>query len=238
LALGVPLWVWRDWGWKTVLKTPVDWLWLVRGIKRGAFIWFGTLGAMLGSYVDRYFVNHFLSIEYVGVMTFYYSFANAFQPLVESGVLAFVAPRMVAYHKAGDKVGFWREVKQAGWQVGIGVGLLVLVLGVVVPALGHLLGKQAFVNEAYTLWLLLGGSWIHTMALVLYYILFAQHQDKPIWLGNILLMAPVLFCNILLIPAFGFEGVGYSAVATGVFLFFWRFKFIEWPRPLLCKKSA
>ncbi len=236
-ALGVPLWVWRDWGWAAVAKRPIQWDWLFNGLKRGSFIWFGILGTVLGSYIDRYFVNHFLSLELVGVMTFYYSFVNAFEPLVESGILTFTAPRLVASHKKKDGVGFWREAGQAAWQVGIGMGVLALFLSVFVPFLGQFLGKEAFVEQIDTFLLLLVAAWIHAFSLVPYYILFAQHRDKPIWIGNILYVIPVLACNFIFIPQLGFLGVGYSAIVSSLFLLFWRAKFIQWPKNFFQKKK-
>lgn len=229
IALAVPVWAWRDWGWKAVLRQSVDYSWMIKSVRKSSFIWFGALGLMVGGYVDRFFTNHFISIEMVGVMTFYYSFINAMAPLVESGALIFTAPKLVDLHRRKKIKRFWYETFKVMKQVGIGAAGLALILSVCVPVLGVLMGKAAFVDQMDTFWLLLVATWLNSMSLVLHYVLFAQHRDKPIWMGNILFVIPVIVGNLFFIPLYGFIGIGYSAIVSAIFLIIWRGKFIEWP---------
>ena len=228
LALAVPFWTWRDWGWGASFSRTINVQWLFHSVKKSSFLWFGALGLMIGGYADRFFINHFISIEFVGVMTFYYSFINAIAPLVESGALIFSAPKLVDYHRRKETKLFWQETAYALKQVGLGVAGLSVILSAFVPCLGILMGKLEFIDHISTFWLLLFATWLNSMSLVLHYVLFAQHRDRPIWVGNILFVIPVIAGNMFFIPTFGFIGIGYSAVVAAVLLILWRVKFVHW----------
>ncbi|MGE0108691.1 MAG: lipopolysaccharide biosynthesis protein, partial [Bdellovibrionales bacterium] len=227
LSLSVPLWTWRNWGWKNMIQAKIDYKWMKQSVKKSAPIWLGSLGLMVGGYIDRFFINHFINIELVGVMTFYYSFINAMPPLIESGALIFSAPKMVEFYKNKKTENFWKEAKNALIQIGIGVALLSLALSIFVPVLGYFMGKPAFLENIHTFWLLLGATWINSISLVLHYVLFAQHRDKPIWTGNILFVIPVITGNMFFVPHFGFIGIGYSAIISALLLILWRGWFIR-----------
>jgi O-antigen/teichoic acid export membrane protein len=148
-------------------------------------------------------------------------------PLVESGALIFSAPKMVEFHKNKKTESFWKEAKSALLQIGIGVALLSLALSIFVPILGYFMGKPAFLDNIHTFWLLLFATWINSLSLVLHYVLFAQHRDKPIWTGNILFVIPVIMGNMFFVPHFGFIGIGYSAIISALLLILWRGWFIR-----------
>jgi O-antigen/teichoic acid export membrane protein len=73
-----------------------------------------------------------------------------------------------------------------------------------------------------TLWLMLIGVWIRSNADTLYYILFSRHQDRAIWLGDLMYLIPSFGCNALLVPLIGFKGIGLSAIISSSYLIVWR----------------
>jgi O-antigen/teichoic acid export membrane protein len=88
--------------------------------------------------------------------------------------------------------------------------------------LGRSFHRPQFVDNAPVLWLMMAGMWIRCNAETLYQVLFARHQDRAIWLGNMLFLVPALVCNTVLVPLVGFIGIGYSAIISSVFLLLWR----------------
>lgn len=227
LCLAATLWCGRRLPWREVLPLPMDWRWLWHSLKGSFLFWLGGMGLMAGGYVDRFVVEHFLTMEDVGVLTFYSSFAGAIFLMIQSGVAAFVQPRLITLHRRGDGRAFAREADQARWQTGVGAGLMSVLLAALVPLLGHFLDRPALVVNADILWLLLFAAWVRSNSEITGIVLYARHQDRPIWLGNLLFLIPAFGCNALFVALFGFIGVGYGAVVSAIFLFAWRFWFVR-----------
>ena len=227
LGLIATAWLWRGMPWLEACRKRIDWLWITRGMKTTILVWLGMLGITCGSFVDRFVVEHYLTLEDVGVLTFYFSFTNAMLTLMQSGVAAFATPKMVQHHRDNAHDDFHKEARHATRQVNIGAGALALCLGIVVPALSYLLGRHAFVVATPVFLLMLFGTWLRSNADMKYNILFARHQDRAIWLGNLLFLIPALGGNLLLVPIFGLSGIGYSAVIAATFLLIWRWWHVQ-----------
>ena len=222
ISLATTLWCWRDLPWRDVMGRKVNWPWIRRGIKMGAPIWLGMMGLTCGTFVDRFVVEHYLTVEDVGVLTFYFSFTNALLTLIYSGVASFTTPRMIKHHRDKAHTEFQEEVARAHKQVAFGAGIIAISLGITVPLLSYLMGRDVFVAHAGVFWLMLLGAWIQSNSSTFYNVLYARHQDKAIWLGNFLFLIPALGGNLLLVPILGFQGVGYSAVMASTLLLGWR----------------
>lgn len=229
LSLTIPLVVWSRWGWRKVFAKRIDWPWIRNGVKKSSYIWLGTLSGVAGSYLDRYVVNHYINLELVGVLTFFYSFVNAFFPLIESGVIAFASPKMVGLHRRNEMQAFWLEVRRAGKQIAIAAGGLAVFLSLAVPSLSIMLDRHAFVRETQTLLLLLAATWFNVMSMGLTHILFAQHRDGPVWTGSLFYCLVMVVANFSFVPVYGFSGIGYSALVAALCLFIWRLCFVDWP---------
>ena len=229
VSLVTALFSWWKMPWQAMFQTAIDWSWVRRGINKCFFIWLGTIGLTVGFYIDRFIVVKYLSLDFVGILTFYVSFTAALHTLILSGVLSFSYPRLIVLHRDHDESGFWREAKQTGWHVSIFSAVIAAGIGVGVPLLGFVFKRPELVSETITLVLLLCGTWIRSNAETLYYVLFARHQDRAIWLGNLLYLIPAFGCNALFVPLFGFIGIGYGTIVSSIFLFLWRWWYVRNP---------
>jgi hypothetical protein len=162
------------------------------------------------------------TLEDVGVATFYSSFAYALLTLVQSGILAFANPRLIALHGSRHTGKFSHEVRQATWNVASAAGIMGLALAVIVPLLGVYTRQPALVNGAPTLWLMLLGTWIRSNAETINCVLYARHQDRAIWLDNFLFLIPAVGGDPFLVPLFGLPGIGCSTMLAASFLLLWR----------------
>jgi len=212
--------------WRAAVRMPVDWPWMRRAVLKGFPIWLGSMGWSLAFSVDRFVVSRYLGIDLVGVITFYSSFAAALLSLAHSGVYAFSYPRLIRLHQDGRRDEFNREAFRTWVQAVLFVSAMALMLGWLIPFAAPFFGKPAFATYASTLWLLLLAVWIRTNADTFHYVLYARHEDRPLWLGALLMLIPVVVGNLIFVPRYGLIGVGYSAVVADVFLFLWRFWFV------------
>ncbi len=227
LSLAVALALWWRMPWAAMLRTAIDWKWIRNGIRKCFFIWLGTLGVTAGYYIDRFIVMHFLGLDYVGISTFYISFTSALHTLILSGVLSFSYPRLIVLHRDNDQAGFIREAKQTGWYVAVFSAVIAIGIGVGVPMLGYLFKRPELARETPTLIWLLAGTWMRSNAETLYYILFARHEDRAIWLGNLLFLLPAFGCPALFVYFFGFIGIGYGSLVSSSFLLMWRWRYVR-----------
>jgi O-antigen/teichoic acid export membrane protein len=221
-SYAVVAWTWRGMPWREALNKPVDWAWMWSGLKKTSLIWVGAIGLWSGVYVDRFIVLHFLGLDDVGILTFYASFNNSMIALLQSGVAAFAYPRLILFHREGRKDHFHKEAYRTAGQIAMSAAFIAVGLGVAVPLLGRYLNHPVYVEYAPVFWLMLAGTWLRANADTLYMVLFARHQDRAIWLGNLLFLIPAFGCNALFVPFAGLAGIGYGAIAAAGFLFFWR----------------
>jgi O-antigen/teichoic acid export membrane protein len=218
LGVVMTFWAYRHYPFRAVLHEPIDWVWIKKSVIGCFPIWIGTVCATLSYSVDRFVVSSFMTISDVGVITYYGSFATALLSLTQSGIYSFSYPKMIRHHHEQDETAFWREARDLAWQVSLFVFFLVVVTGIVIPYSGVLFNKPEFQQEAVTLWLMLLGIWIRGNADTLYYVLYARHEDKPLWVGSLLFLIPAVGGNLLFVPLFGLEGVGYSSILGALFL--------------------
>ncbi|PPQ33540.1 hypothetical protein CCR94_01420 [Rhodoblastus sphagnicola] len=221
-SLALNLLLWRAMPWGQALRMPVDWDWIRRELKKCLPIWLGGMGATAGLFVDRFLVERFLTLDDVGVLTFFFSFSNALGNLMQSGVLSFAYPRLIAIHREGDNEMFRREARQAIQQMALGGGGMALLFAIAVPILGVYTGRPAIMESAATLWLMLLGVWIRLNSETLNFVLYARRRDRAIWQGNLLFLIPAIGGNAALIPLLGLPGVGWASVLAAVFIFIWR----------------
>jgi O-antigen/teichoic acid export membrane protein len=143
--------------------------------------------------------------------------------------LTIAYPKLIRFNSEGNSTAFWQESREVGISVAAFSAVISIGIGTAVPLLGHFIGRQELVSQAPTLWLMLLGIFIRSVAETLYYILFARHQDRPIWLGNLLFLIPAFGFNLLLVPWLGIIGIGFGGILAAVMLLLWRAWFVMRP---------
>lgn len=201
-------------------------------------MWIGAVAAAGAGNLDRFVVEANLGRDYVGIISFYGSFAVALSALVQNGVVAFSYPRLVGFYRENQHTAFRDEAVRMTVQCTVSVALMAAIIGVIVPLLGNWFGRPEFHDNAPVLWLILFGSWLKLSAEGLYYIMYARHQDRAVWTGNLAVLAVAAISTILAVKWAGFAGVGYAAVASGVFIVLWRSYWVYDFSPVAGGKSA
>ena len=220
-------WALRRMPWREAFRQPVDWGWIRESVRKSLLFWIGMLGLSVGGYIDRFVLMHFLGLDDVGIATFYLSLASAILTLVQATVLAVAYPRLVASHRDGQTDIFTRESHQATRHVLFLATVSGVAVGLAVPLLGNLFGRPEFANHAPILWMIIGAMWIKANAEVLYQVLFARHQDRAIWLGNLLYLLPAVAATSLFVWLLGFYGIGVGALIASLFIYAWRLRAVR-----------
>jgi O-antigen/teichoic acid export membrane protein len=227
LSLVITAYLWRNLPWGEVVKTPINRAWIKKGVKNCFFIWIGAVGAAAAGNIDRFVVEYYLGRESVGIASFYGSFIVAIAALLGSGIFAFGYPQLISYHKEQKLEEFNSLVRKMTIHACLVGAIMCVVIGAIVPFLGNLFDRREFAENAPTLWLMLLGIWMKSATESLFYVMYARHQDKPTWLGNILLLVVAFMSSYVLMPYVGFIAIGYSAVISAAFLCLWRIFWIK-----------
>lgn len=148
---------------------------------------------------------------------------------MQSGVLHFMYPALIAAHKGGDDMRFWHEARASIRQTAVSGALGAVALAIAVPVAGVFMNHPQLSQQVTTFWLMLLGVWVRLLAEAFNYILYARHQDRAIWVGNLLYLVPATGGNALLIPIVGLPGVGVATLISSAFLLVWRFQHAQQP---------
>lgn len=199
-------------------KTVTDWRWVRRGLKVATQFFIGTL-ALRGLFTfDRYFLNLKVGKSAVGVYSFYMTFANAMMAFADAGVISRLYPRIVAAYRVGKYEVYRQNLKE------MAVGILSLYLSfsfalfVVIKPVMRFIGREEYISQITTLWVLLAAMGLYSLGLVPHYALYAQGSDRAITVASILSLILFTGSAILLAPSYGIIGVALSVFAGVVCL--------------------
>lgn len=228
VSVFITLFYLRQWPWPSFKTQPFDFKWLKKSIVVCFMMWVGNISLAAGTYADRFIIAKFLDLELVGVVTFYASFAFALLTLNQSGVLAFAYPRFITNYKQGHIAIFWQDVWRAGLQSAALSGALALLICLALPFYARYAGKELLLQNTHVLYLVMAGAFLRCVADIFYYVLYARHQDRPLWLGNIVIFLPFLGANLIMIPLFGIIGFGINSFFVGLSLLAWRLWYVKY----------
>jgi O-antigen/teichoic acid export membrane protein len=196
----------------------------IRGFIAGSvMIWLGSMAVTMGGYLDRFVLARYLTLDDVGVATFYTSFTIAALTLVHSATTTVTLPAMIEDYDSGRYDAFSSEVRRTSL---LGLGAAVAILGglaIAMPLMARVLGK-AELSAAYpTFCLLLLATLIRTLAEALYYAIYVERKHRAVWIGNLLFFAASFAFNLLLIPRLGLIGLGLAAVFAALAVLVFRY---------------
>ena len=185
-------------------------------------VWIGSVAITMGGYLDRFVLASFLTLDDVGVATFYTSFTAAALTLVQSATTSVTFPVLIEHYDAGRTEAYRGELRRTALMAAGTALVISIALAAVMPLFGKISGKPEL-EAAYPVFiLLLVGTLVRTHAETLYYGLFVQRQHRAIWLGNIMFLAASLVSSVVFIWAFGLVGLGVSAILSAIVILVWR----------------
>lgn len=191
-------------------NSVTDWRWVRRGLKTATQFLLGTL-AIRGLFTfDRYFLDLYAGKSAVGVYSFYMGIANAMIAFADAGVISRFYPRIVVAYKAGR----YEEYRQHLKKMTVGIFVLYLTFALclyvsIMPVLQYI-GREAYLEQVATLWILIGAMGVYTIGLVPHYALYARGADRALVIVNVLSMVLFVCVALYLTPQNGVIGMALS----------------------------
>jgi glycosyltransferase involved in cell wall biosynthesis/O-antigen/teichoic acid export membrane protein len=212
MALGIVLWLTRDWPWKKVFSQKLQLQWYLSKMRSSARLYFADVLGVVNYYLDRYIVSLFLSLEMTGIYVFFSQVMTATWNLVNSGVLVVYAPHLIRAYDPNNTAPFNKFYRQCIKRTYMATLGLALLSGVTVPFIVTLTGNRALLDHMPLLWVMLlalhfkiGGTCAGSG-------LFAMHKDREKFMLEVITFFVTALVGSIAAMAFGVYGVVLNTI--------------------------
>ncbi|MBD8552720.1 lipopolysaccharide biosynthesis protein [Sphingomonas sp. CFBP 8764] len=207
-------------------------LWMIRGYfvraQRYRLAWLGqaflsarhyfvvALLTQVQYYSDRFIVQRAMGESFVGVYSFYQSFANTMMTFVQTGVIAVLLPRLLRAAKQNERV---VERKTLTSMLVWSMALALAISGVLAAAMPFLLNqvqKAAYASALPAFYVLLVGNLLLIAGIIAHLGLYARRRDADLMRVALGVIPLGLVINIFTIPHFGILGASVTFAVTAL----------------------
>jgi O-antigen/teichoic acid export membrane protein len=170
---------------KGALKAPVNWRWILRGIKIAVPLLAASL-AIRGIFTfDRYWVEGVAGLDVLGPYVLFIGMAMAILSFLDAGVIVFFYPKLVASAKLSDSSVFKSDMRKLFFNVAGTTLIFVLACGGLAPVVLHWLNNPIYDENLYLLYWLLLAITIYAFSMIPHLGLYAHNHDRPIFLSQL-----------------------------------------------------
>ena len=96
-------------GWRSRSSRPVDYSWIKKGISVASVILIGTLAYRSVYFLDKILVKAFANYEVIAVYGLFLSIVSVAQSFLETGIISYYYPRLVAAYNQNARQLFYSE---------------------------------------------------------------------------------------------------------------------------------
>lgn len=216
LASSITFYIVRHWPWKDSFSTPIERTWYRPYLSKSWRLYMSDLVNVGTSYLDRYLITYFLSLELVGVYVLFWQVSNAICNLVGAGVLQIFRPRLIVAYRENDSALFQMVYKTCALRCMTSTVLLGIIAGITVPFLIIYSDQTLAVDYLPLLWLMLVTLLLRIGLDVSRTALFAQSKDAATMYANILALVLSVIFGALFLHALGIYGVTMAIALTNL----------------------
>lgn len=173
---------------------PVDWSWIVKGVRVALPLLVATLAIRALFTIDRYWLESLAGLDVLGAYVLFISIATAMGAFLEAGVFVFAYPGLIAAFQKEQPANFRLGMRKLCMQtVFLVIGFCILALSLIDPLL-HWLDRPLYREHVEVFpWVLLAMA-LYNLSMIPHYALYAQRLDRAIIQSHIvalLLFVPV-----------------------------------------------
>lgn len=196
------------------LNKPVDWKWILKGLKTSIPFFIGTIAYKVIEFSDRYMIDLFMTKEDVGVYSFFYGIANVLSTIVFTAVIMVIYPIMVeSFHKK-DFVRFKANANRMRNNILVySLVTSVLIMVFIEPLLNYI-GKAELSDNLFILWGLIFSVFILNLSMVTHYTLYCAKKDNVIRNATVISAFINVILNTIFINYLGLVGAIMASVIS------------------------
>ena len=196
---------------KNVLKFPVNYKWIYKGLQSASYLFIGTMLYQGMLFADRSILQHFHGEQAVGIYTFFWSIASAIYTFVYAGVISILHPKAIQSYNTSQNA-FLKLIKKMFMQSS---ALFLVIFIILWFALDYVLlfTEKSELSSNKNIFFLLGlGLLFMTMSTSVQYIIYCKKQDLQLMLTTLVAFVVDIFANMLLVPNYAATGTAISLV--------------------------
>jgi O-antigen/teichoic acid export membrane protein len=212
-----------DLPWRELKGYRPDWSMILGGLRIARPFLLTAGGALVISYVDRFFIDSFIGREALGIYTFYSTISIGMLSLAASVSHQFL-PKVIAGYAAGMDA-YRSTLRSFLWSLlALGSGTTIIA-GLLMEPMLKLLDLTAYASYVWVFYAMLPGIFLRILADVPSYALYAARADNDLLLCNLGSALISTLLNIALIPIVGIYGAALTGgITSGVLLFSLAFR--------------
>ncbi len=220
-AVSICLSVWwlRDLPWLAVLRQPLNWRWMGRGLRTALPFLMATI-ALRGMMVfDIYTIEHFLGRESVGIYVVYVNIRNAVFSFVETGIVLILHPKIITAYQQDDRLACHALMRRFARLV-IAVAVILTVVAAVMfkPVLVWIGAPLVYTENLGAFLLVMATTVVMAVRTTPHLALYACHRDRQIITAACVGLAIAAVANLLAVPAYGLVGAAGATLLAHVLL--------------------
>ncbi len=182
-------------------RNPVDWRWVLAGVKVSSAFLIATLALRGIQTLDRYWLEALGGIETVGAYVLFLGVASALMTFLDAGVFAFAYPALIQHNHAGEHEQARLKVRQMlvptlAFSAAFGV-----VSWFLLPYLLDWVANPFYEKTLYLYPWLLMATVLNAVGMVPHFALYARGYDRPIIYSHLAALPAFLFATWAFSPS-------------------------------------
>ena len=196
----------------SIRNVPVNWQWIIKGIKISLPFFISTIAYKLIEFSNRYFIDFYLDKNLVGIYTFYNGIANLINIVIFTGIIMIIYPKLYEFYIKEQIEKFRIEVRKFTIFVSTGSIIMGILVIIFIGILLKLIGKEGIYTEYLgTYYILVISNVILNLSLIPHYLMYIRGKDKMIMYITLTGAIINIILNFILIQTIGIEGAALSA---------------------------
>lgn len=201
---------------------PIDWSWIVRGIKVSVPFLAATL-ALRGVFtLDRYWLQSLTNLEVVGAYVLFMGISSTMMAFLDAGVFSFSYPALIKAYQMNEPDLYRAKMREMLIHTTVvSVGFAVISLALLPGLLSWIANPVYTTHQNFYPWLL-AMMVLNALGMIPHYALYAQRHDRPIIQSHIIGFAAFLFGTWLVSSYYPYIAIPAGLCCAFAFILFWK----------------
>jgi O-antigen/teichoic acid export membrane protein len=204
------------------LRKPVDWSWILRGLRVATPLLIATLALKGLNTFDRYWIESIGGLQPLAAYVLFIGVANAIKAFLDAGVFIFSYPALIRAARGGDDVAFRSGMRSLTWQtIAVTAGLVTVALVLIEPLLAWI-DRPVYQEHVALLYWAIAGVVLYAAGMVFHYGIYAHNSDGAIVRSHLGGLAVFVASTGLLQSSLGFMAVPISVCVAYATILIWK----------------
>jgi len=200
--------------WKFWLREKINFRWMAKGLPVAGLILIGTLAYRGVYFFDKILIKVLAEYEIIAVYGLFLSIVSVAQSFLETGIISYYYPRLVASYNQNLKSKFIYESKKMMLHTFLFSAFLCLCMIASIKYILIFIEKDIYIQNISMFWVLVGVCFVRSSLLVPKYLIFSLRKDKINVYYQVMILFLVVTLFSILVPILSGLGAALSLLAA------------------------